>query len=522
MKSTHTSLLALALTQGCSSDYASADKAERDYDTAAARDESQLDSDSARDPGAEVEEDFLTLRPAQTDIHVFIVNPARDTVTRVNVLNRDVTTVAVGDYPSVVRITEDYRQAVVFNQGDASVTLLDALTLESEVVPVRDNLNSMVLSPDGRWAVLWHSVAAERPDDPPLGGVASFSEVSLVDLFSATHVPLVVGFTPKDVTFTPDGRIALAVADASLAVLRLEQDSPVPEFIEVANPLDPPLVEEVEVSPDGTFAFLRQRGTNALSVVELDAGIVTSIPVGSDPTDLDLTQDGEQIVLVSRGAQQVATFAVDDPFAPPDIVAIPGNQPLGSVVLGPDGSAVLYTTAGSVGRYATWQVGTEDIELHPLPKPVTSLARTPTGDSLFVEHGPDDNSDGSTPTPYQGKPAISLVSLVDFRANTLRLDDAPLGLANSGDGRLGYLILEDQPYLEILDYRSLIYTELRLRSVPVHVGVLPDLDTSDGDQPPAWVSQEHTLGRLSFYDPDDDTLETITGFELNAAIEERP
>ena len=44
-------------------------------------------------------------------------------------------------------------------------------------------------------------------------------------------------------------------------------------------------------------------------------------------------------------------------------------------------------------------------------------------------------------------------------------------------------------------------------------------DPTDGDSPQAWVSQEHDLGRISFFDPDEGTLETITGFELNSEIE---
>jgi len=54
----------------------------------------------------------------------------------------------------------------------------------------------------------------------------------------------------------------------------------------------------------------------------------------------------------------------------------------------------------------------------------------------------------------------------------------------------------------------------------VWVGVMPDLDPTDGMEPPAWVSQQHPLGRISFYDADADVLETLTGFELNAAIED--
>ena len=72
----------------------------------------------------------------------------------------------------------------------------------------------------------------------------------------------------------------------------------------------------------------------------------------------------------------------------------------------------------------------------------------------------------------------------------------------------------------MLDYQTLLYEEIPLKSAPVYVGVLPDLDDTDNDEPPAWVSQEHELGRITFYDSDDDSIETITGFELNSEIED--
>ena len=78
--------------------------------------------------------------------------------------------------------------------------------------------------------------------------------------------------------------------------------------------------------------------------------------------------------------------------------------------------------------------------------------------------------------------------------------------------------MEGQPFLEVLDYVTLLPDEIPLKSDPVYVGVLPPLDGS-GEEPPAWVSQDHELGRISFYEPETGTLETITGFELNAAIE---
>ena len=67
-------------------------------------------------------------------------------------------------------------------------------------------------------------------------------------------------------------------------------------------------------------------------------------------------------------------------------------------------------------------------------------------------------------------------------------------------------------YVEVLDLQTLLYDEIELKSAPVHVGVLPETRT-------AFVSQEHELGRISFIDVEADLVQTITGFELNSAIE---
>jgi hypothetical protein len=468
----------------------------------------------------EDERDPFRLRPAQTDVYVFVANPDRDTVTRIQVLTREVRTVRVGRRPSAVEVTPDWRTAVVFDKLDDTVSLVDALSLERTVVGVRDNLNALALSPDGRWALVWHDVGAEQPDDPAPGAVASFVEVSLVDVQGARHVPLVVGFVPKAVRFTPDGTLALVVSVASIAAIHLDEAEPVPEYVQLADPLSPPVAEEVVIAPDGTFAFVRQRDADTVAVVDLLTKEVTPVAVPAGPTDLDLTADGRHAVVVSRGAHKVSLIDVADPFAPPHEVAVPDDEPLGSVLLGRDDLAVLYTTTGASGRYATWDLSNDQIRLRPLAKPVAGLARTPDGASLLVVHGVADNPDGSTLEPYRGKQAVSLISLEDFRANTIVLDAPVKGFANSSDGRRGYLVLEDEPVLEVLDYASLIDDEIPLRSAPVFVGVLPELDPEDGDEPPCWVSQEHALGRISFYDPDDASLETITGFELNGSIEE--
>ena len=171
-------LLALA-TAGCSDmsfneKQGAADYAPEDADTGYAEWGDDASEPSADDDlGSETENDFLRLVPATTDKYVFVANPARNTVTRVSVPSLDVITVDVGVDPEVVVTTADYSRAVTFNKGSDDVSVITTNNAEGrpEVdfdIPVLANLNHMVVSPDGMWAVVYHD--ADIEDDGSSSG----------------------------------------------------------------------------------------------------------------------------------------------------------------------------------------------------------------------------------------------------------------------------------------------------------------------------------------------------------------
>ncbi len=494
-----------------------------DTGTNGAPEDPDWDQNDNDEPGSEAEDDLPPLAPAQTDVYVFIANPDRDTVTRIHVQSMDVRTVPVGRDPRVVRTSQDYRHAVVFNRGDNTVSIIDAETLDVRRVPVRANFNQLVLSRNAAWSAVFHDRAAVRPGDPAPTGLQSFNEVSFVHLETGRHVPLAVGYNPRSVQFTNDGTTAVVVTDEFLAVIDLTETNPRPRMIQVAEDLlDAPLAEEVVLSNSGDWAFVRQFGANTLAVVDLGSEELTRVPVGANPTDLDLTPDGRHAVVVSRDDRQLWVFDTQNPLTvAPEILGLPGEDPLGSVIIDPSGKqGILYTTASPVARYASWDLASGEIVLRSLVKPVKGVAVTPTGTSLMVFHTLTDAPDVDPDSPFRSRWALTLIDLEDHRANPLRLPAEPIGFANDSAGTRGYFIMKNQPTLAVLDYYSLLHEEIRLRSTPVFVGVLPDLDPDDNDTPRAWASQEHTLGRISLYDADDGSLETITGFELNSQIED--
>lgn len=461
--------------------------------------------------GAEREDDLLRLAPAATDAWVFVANPARDTVTRVAVPELTLETRPVGQIPSVVLVTPDFRRAVTLNEGSDSVSIIEAASFEIREVAIRENFNRLALSPDGRWALAWYD-----PDWESLGqdgAVQSFNEVSLVDLDAGVHTPLAVGFNPQSVRWTPDGSRALVVSDGALAVIDLAASPLSPVLVPIADdPLDAPPAEEVELTWDGAWAWVRRQGADTLLLVNLGDLSLADLGVGRDPTDLDLSPDGSTIAVVAKSDAQLWLYDAADPFAAPRTIPIPDSG-YGSLSYAGDGErAVLYTNASLVPRFAVWHPADDTIVEKTLVKPVDSIGIDPTGGSMLVFHTLADAADADPSSPFYGEYALSLVDLDDYRQNPMRLPGAVAGYATTDDGAYGYFILEGEPLLEKLDFGTLLYDEVALKSPASFVGAIPRSHL-------AWVSQVHELGRMTFYDPDAGTVDTVTGFELNSEID---
>jgi len=497
---------------------------ERDYaDTGwgseAPSDENDDDGDGP-DYGSEVEDDFLKLQPATTDRYVFVANPARNTVSRVTVSDLSVVTVDVGENPTVVLTSADYSRAATFNQTSDTVTVIEAESLDVTHVDVRENFNQMVMSPDSAWVVCYHDTDLE--DDESQDGVSSFNEISIVNLATKEHVPIVVGFNPRQVQFADDGSFVVVISDETLAVLDLAGGDPgasveIVEVVDAAS--DAPTAEEVVILPSNDYAFVRQYNVDDLVVVNLGTLEVGSVAAGLGLTDIDLSPDGSVAVAVARDEGALYLFDTERPYATPERVELPAGEVIGALTFSPQGDkAILYTSAAAEDRYHIWDLATDAIDTRSLPKPIESLTVTPGGESLMIWHAQTDAAGADSSSSFYG--AVEALSLIDLdnplRQNNLLLAAAPTAYANSDDGTHGYFIMEGQEKLVAIHYAELVDYEVDLPSVPVHVGVIPDSLW-------AWANQEHDLGRMSFYypeaDDEDAILQTITGFELNSLID---
>lgn len=469
-------------------------------------------------PG-QVEDPFSFLRPAETERHLFVANAERATVTRVTVETLEVVTTPVGNSPQQVEWVPDQDQIAVFNHGDDTVSLIDIETLDGSTIDVRPGMNHLQVAPDGAFAAAWNDTS--RPANiKPSGGLASFNEFSLIDIAARTHWPLVAGFLPTDVAFSPDGSKLVLVEDAFAAIVDLSLDTPAPLLVPLDTSGTPKQVEEMALTEDGAWAFVRRLEGSDLQVIDLAQGDATTLSVGNNTTDLDLSEDGTQAIVVAQDDEELWVFDAHDPFAAPGVIPLPSGFSFGSIELSDDGTiGVLYNTSIDTDRYAVWDRANDTFEIHALVKPIAQVEIAPSSDAMVVFHPPNDLPDADPNSPFFGNWAATVVSLEDSRHNPLLLPAPPMGFAHSPTGQFGYLTMVDQPFVELLDYTTLLHEEFSLSSTPVHVGVFR-VSGEAAPEPLAWISQEHSLGRMSFLDPRLRSIETLTGFELNGQVED--
>ncbi len=509
------SLVLSLACRGAMSPKSSADSGYGRYDSGSAWDQdgdadADTDTDSDTDTmPPETESDFFSLAPAPAPDFLLIANPDRDTVSRVTVPELEVITAPVGSEPQAVQLSSTYDVAITFNEGSDDASVLPTDTLEEIRVDLRPALDAMQLSPDGTWAIAFNSLDA---DDGEVGSTQSVKEASFVHLASATSTGLALGFQPRQLHFSDDGARAVFLGDAWLALVQLDVEPLDIQLVQIADDLlDPPDSEELLLNPAGTRALIRQRDNSRLVLVDLDALSTSTLPTGGTPSDLDMHPDGVHAVAVARGSSELWIYDLESPQAP-RVVDMPEDETLGAVTFGPDEAtpALLYSTVSGQSRFASWDLSDDSITVHPLPKPVVAVGLDPTGQTALFVH--DDLDADDMDVAYDGKHGVTLVNTRTWLTNDYVLPAEPTQFAHSDDGAHGFLIMDREERLEVLDYGTLLMDDVELRSEPVHLGTLPGTSW-------AYVSQEHELGRLSLYDAATGTLKTMTGFELNAGIE---
>ena len=473
--------------------------------------------DDDEDAGAEEEEDFLSTEPRGTDVYVFVANPERDTVSKIDAWTRAIETIEVGDEPTQVLVSGDYLRAVTFNASDDSVSIIDVNTNDVTNLAVREDFNFIQMSPNGRWVAAYFNAGLEGADFD-ISGVRSFTEVSFVDTVEKRVESYSVGFNPKQIQFTAASDRAVVISDSFMTVADLQVTPIALDLVDLgADPVDPPTAAEVEVTPTGNWAFIRYEGFDMIQAVHLETGELGDLDAGLNPTDLDLSPDGAQAIVVARSSSELRIFDAEDPLnVTPETLPTPVESTIGSLVLAPSGDlGLLFTTVALEDRITFWDRTNDTLVTRGLEKPVEAVAISPDGESALIIHTLEDAAGEND--IFTNSHALTVVDLNTWLTNPVGLESKPTRWTTSNDGRYSLFIMENNRNVGVVDYATRLVDDLLVPSQPVHIGMMP-LET-DPENALGWVSQEHELGRISFIEPYSLSVETVTGFELNSNID---
>lgn len=258
-------------------------------------------------PETETEETFSA--PVVSGHWIWAANPISGKVALIRATDLQVTTTEAGLAPTYLAAlpspAEDESGAVVLNtgSGDATVLRADRGVIDAHSVPVHRDANRLVVSPSGRWVIVWSDASLIENVDPTEG----LQDVTVLDLSRSPVVGrrLSVGYRPNRVVIGAGEEQAYVVTEPGVSVLELDDDA-VRVVRDVAlsqHPGEAASARDVTVTPDGSLAFVRREQSSTLEVVSLAAGARTRrIELPGAVTDVDLSPDGSLALAVVRAA----------------------------------------------------------------------------------------------------------------------------------------------------------------------------------------------------------------------------
>lgn len=478
--------------------------------------------------------------PTHSDRFVYVAMSELDALARIDGMSLEVSSIAVGDQPEVLEAIPGTDGVVVLdrNNGTVSIVRPSGANDDTRVVPTLPNMNQLSVDPTGTYALAWFDLRKAALDAGGLSGVGqigSFQDVTVIRLTqdSERSVDLTVGFRPREIEFDAAGSRAFVVSDDGISVIDLADVvesgpaivAPIPI---TTDPESDPVDMEVNVVASGEFAIVRERLKSELRVVRLEApspGLMNTIVLPGEPTDVDLAPDGSAAYAVIRDTSDLAILDLSAGLPSVDNLEIVdlGAETLGSMVLSPSGNqAVLFTNASAVERVTVVDFdGGASLRSYGLRKSVRSLGYDPTGDSLIITHSKGFGDPFENGIDFEAFIDRSYgYSILDVATGFDKLEITPAdpgAFAFSTTTPRAYVLLDggdaDGAIAEthIIELDSGVVRVQSMNSPPETVGILPEAGM-------AFINQRHALGRLSFINVATDAMRTVTGFDLNSQI----
>ena len=456
----------------------------------------------------EVESDYEA--PVATADFVWIANPKSGRVALVDAKTLQVRTVEAGNGPTYLGSVPGQASdtALVLNvlSNDATLLRVTPTGLESKTFAVAPKANSLAFSADGRFAIAWTD--ARKVGSAPR--TEGFQDLTVLDLVTGKSTILAVGYRPVAVGFASTGATAHAVTQDGIAIVGLDGDPHLTKNVAISDtPNEDPGTRDVAVTPNGQIALIRRDESPAITAVNLDTGVRTTVTLPGPVTDLDLVDKGDRAVAVVRSTSQAVVLPI------PGIVGAPSTfttvtatgETIGSVSLSPSGAkGLLYTNASAAERVTVLDLAIDPPALRTvrLYSPVLAVFSAPDAGHALVLHDKVVGTAGAfSLVPVGNALPAKIVSMQARPAAVAITNDRAIVSERDDGAKVFGAYIARLPQLMVERYV--------LASPPIAVGVVPSAKR-------AFIAQKHPDGRLTFVDLDSGQARTLTGFELSARV----
>ncbi len=488
--------------------------------------------------GGEQELEASFRAPVVSGPYLWTANPESDRVARIHAVSLAVELFEGGHGPTFLSALPEGATeggALILNElsHDASIFLLDSdgNVLSSDRFPVQKGASAWAVSHTGKYAIAWSKFG-----DSSLPGIDGHQDLTVFD-FTGDEIEtsmLAVGYRPSEVVIDTDESLAYVVCDPGISVISLEGKRVEREIFLPEGSLVGP--RDIEFSPDGRLAMSRTQGSADVLLIDTATSEIKKLTLPGVITDLDMSEDGAMAIAVVRGSSaragddsssmggqggmggatavdgEPSVIALMDPstvFDNPKYEEVLTDEIVGSVVISADASqVVLYTNASDNTHLSV-------LDPTNLTTRVVDL-KAPARAAFLSEDGAFAVALMSPPAGSSKSGAFALVPIAEVLPPRIEgTEFLPEYVSLSGQAERA-LITTTESSSGVADtyfaqFPGLLVDRIRLSSRPLATGLVPEANQG-------FVAQEHPEGRVTFVSLDDGQETTVTGFELAAKV----
>lgn len=402
----------------------------------------------------------------------------------------------------------------VLNPSEDTVYLIGSVVVKKTIA---DNLNDMVISPDGTHAVVYHNYIPG--EESSFNGILVFNTYSVVNLTTTTDDTTTLsigGGAPQQVVFTPSGDKFIVISNNRCFVVPTA--SPFnSHYIELwPDPSVTVVPDQVVITPQGDIALIRSFAQNAVYAVNLLVPSIMNVFTENQPSGMSIYPDGNIGLIVDQGSDSASILSFDHSLMTIAEVPVSLTTPVSAAATSfscTGGMCTVSDTTYSALFYAPSN-SSESITYLRIKNDITST--TVYGGLIApvqsIQFEPDQPSTAiilhsASNLPNAAYP-VSIIDVDTQDVNPFYVKEAPssvLFTSNLAGDDLLLMTLNSQNELVYYDLTTGVSGFLMLPSMPDTMGISGNT---------VYISHDQPLGFITLLDINSFTTKFVSGFDV--------